>query len=420
MSMSAPTTSHIRDAEAVLSAAGLTVIDDAMTSLTGVIVYPAKYAMDAVRVVPVVHGQERRPDDRPGFYEQRVEWGRLMAAARDALVAAGWERHGQGPTGGEFVAHTPAVRMARTVLAAAGIPLLPRGYPDGRGVHVHPADGKHRNARIVVHAGGHRHKPYDPKAEGAGEWRALAGKCLEVMEASGWTLTHTYIHDEAEFSAHPDVFVPERPAIPVVLGCDPEADEFVQHVAKILRERGYIPRAAVQGRAEKVWGFAVSAPTLASDHVMVTYDHNQPGPAGVVAPRKPEERRTFFGVLAAIERTLTRHGLTITSTERGRTTVWVQRPERSLRARIVLADDSGFAWVPELAATYRAECRTALDEEWEEGPRETQDQVLWAVEFLLRRGLATAEAEGRTIYVSATGEPEHMARYSRYTPLDEA
>lgn len=413
---------HVRDAEAVLAAAGLTVIDDAMTSLTGVTVYPAKHATDAVRVVPVVHGQERRPGDRPEFDEQRAEWGRLMTAARNALVAAGWERWGEGPMGGEFIAHTPVVRMARAVLSAAGIPLLPRGYPDGCGAHVHPTDGKHRNARIVVHAGGHRHKPYEPEAEGAAEWRALMRQCLDVMDAAGWTITHTVIHDDAQFSAPHDVFVPERPAAPVVLGCDPEADEFVQHVAKILRERGYLPRAAVRGQAEKAWGFEVSAPTLASDHVMVTWDHNQPGPASAVAPHDPKERRKFFGVLAAMERTLTRHGLTITSTERGRTVVWVQRPERSIRARIVLADDSGFAWVPELAKAYRSETRARLNDEWEQQGSEEQDQVLWAVEYLLRRGLATAEAEGRTIYVTATGEPltADFWPYSRYVPTDES
>ncbi|MFE1289718.1 hypothetical protein [Streptomyces sp. NPDC058751] len=423
MPTSTPTAIHlVRDAEAVLTAAGLPVIDNAMTSLTGVTVYPAKYRADAVRVVPVVHGQERRPGDRPEFNEQRAEWGRLITTARDALVAAGWERRGEGPMGGEFIAHTPVVRMARTVLSAAGIPLLPQGYPDGRGVHVHPTDGKHRSARIVVHAGGHRCKPYKPQEKGAEEWRALMRQCLDVMDAAGWTLDHTVIHDDAQFSAPHDVFVPERPAVPVVLGCDPEADEFVQHVAKILRERGYVPSAALQGQQEKAWGFSVLAPTLASDHVMVTYAHNQPGPADVVAPRNPEERRQFFAVLGAFERTLTRHGLTITNTERGRTVVWVQRPERSIRARIVLADDSGFAWLPELAKSYQVETRASLTEEWQQQGSEEQEQLLWAVEYLLRKGLATAEAEGGTIYVTATGEPltADFWPYSRYVPLVES
>jgi hypothetical protein len=423
MSTSIPIANHhVLDAEAALAAAGITVINDTMTSLTGVTVYPAKYRDGVVRVVPVVLGQERRPNDRPEFNEQRTKWGRLMTAVRHALVAAGWERSGEGPTGAEFIAHTPVVRMARVVLSAAGIRLLPRGYPDGRGAHVHPTDGKHRHARIVVHAGGHRHKPYEPEAEGAEEWRTLMRQCLDAMDAAGWTITHTVIHDDAQFSAPHDVFVPEQPTIPVVLGCDPEADEFVQHVAKILRERGYLPRAAARGQAEKVWGFAVLAPSLASDHVMVTYDHNQPGPANVIAPRNPEERRTFFAMLDAFERTLTRHGLTISSTEPGRTVVWVQRPERSIRARIILADESGFAWLPELAKAYRLETRPSLTEEWQPQGPEEQGQLLWAIEYLLRKGLATAEAEGRTIYVTATGDPltADFWPYSRYVPLDES
>ncbi|MYX26833.1 hypothetical protein GTY75_09150 [Streptomyces sp. SID8381] len=417
-----PAIHHVRDAEAALAAAGITVIDDAMTSLTGVTVYPAKHRHDVVRVVPVVLGQERRPGGRPEFNERRAEWGRLMTAARDALVAAGWERWGEGPMGGEFIAHTPVVRMARTVLAAAGIPLLPKGYPDGRGAHVHPADGKHRHVRIVVHAGGHRHKPYDWYAEGAEEWRALMRQCLDAMDAAGWTAANMVLHAEAQFSAPADIDVPERPAVPVVLGCDPEADEFVQHVAEILRERGYRPLAAAQDQAEKVWGFNVSAPTLAADHVMVTWDHNQPRPATAVAPHNPEERRKFFRVLAAMERTLTRRGLTIVNTEPDPEVLWVRRPPRSARARIVVAEGgSGFSWLPELATMYRVETRATLTEEWQpqEGAEE-QGQVLWAVEYLLRKGLATAEAEGRTIYVTATGEPltADFWPYCRYVPLD--
>lgn len=423
MSTSTPTAIHlVRDTEAALAAAGITVIDDAMTSLTGVTVYPSKYRHNAVRVVPVVHGQEGRPGERPEFNEQRAEWGRLMTSARNALVAAGWETAGEGSMGGEFIAHTPVVRMARTVLAAAGIPLLPRGYPDGHGAHVHPTDGKHRHVRIVVHAGGHRHKPYEHRAEGAEEWRALMRQCLDVMDAAGWAPANMVIHAEAQFSAPDDVEIPERPAVPVALGCDPEADEFVQHVAEILRERGYLPSAAVRGDAEKAWGFEVSAPTLASDHVMVTWDHNQPRPAGVVAPHDPKERRKFFAVLDAIERTLIRRGLTITNTERGRTVVWVQRPERSIRARIVLADGGGFAWVPELTEMYRVETRSSLTEEWQQQGTEEQRQLLEAVEYLVRKGLATAESEGRTIYVTATGEPltADFWPYSRYVPLDES
>lgn len=94
---------HVRSPEAALAAAGITVIDDAMTSLTGVAIYPVHDPDGpAVRIVPVVHGQERRPGDRPEFNEQRAEWGRLLASARKALVAAGWERRGEGPRGGEF------------------------------------------------------------------------------------------------------------------------------------------------------------------------------------------------------------------------------------------------------------------------------------------------------------------------------
>jgi hypothetical protein len=312
--------------------------------------------------------------------------------------------------------------MARAVLSAAGIPLLPRGYPDGRGAHVHPTDGEHRNVRIVVHASGHRHMPSDRHAEGADEWRGLMLQCLDAMDAAGWTLVHGIVHGDVQFSAPGDVDVPERPAATIALGCDPEADEFVQHVAKILRERGYLPRAAIRDQAEKTWGFAVFTSTLAADHVMVTWDHNQPGPAGVVAPHDPEERRKFFGVLDAMERTLTRRGLTITNTERNRTVVWVQRPERSIRARIVLADGSGFAWLPDLAHMYRVETRPSLTEEWQEQATVERSELLEAVEYLLRKGLATGEAEGRTVYVTATGEPlaADFWPYCRYVPLDES
>ncbi|MFG3132922.1 hypothetical protein ACGFZU_35140 [Streptomyces tendae] len=422
MTTTAPATvDHIRDARTVLRAAGITVLDQAMPSLTGVRLSVSTINPNAVRVVPVVLGQERYPGERPEFNEQRAEWGRLRTATREAMVAAGWERRGEGPMGLDFLAHTPAVRLARAALSAAGIPLLPLGYPDGRGAHVHPTDGDHRSVRIVVHAGGHRHKPYEPNAEGAAEWRALMGQCLDVMDAAGWTITHTCVHDWAKFRAPDSVDIPARPAVPVVLGCAPEADEFVQHVAKILRERGYVPRAAVRALPEKRWGFEVFTATLASDHVMVTYDHNQPGPAAVAAPHDPAERRQFFGVLDAMERTLTRHGLTISNTERDRRVVWVQRPERSIRARIVLADDSGFAWLPELADVYRVETRPSLTEEWQQQSTESKSRLVKGVEYLLRRGLATAEAEGRTVYVTATDALcADFWPYSRYVPLDES
>ncbi|MFF9192576.1 hypothetical protein [Streptomyces rochei] len=422
MTTTTPAVDHIRDAETVLRAAGITVLDETMKSLTGVRVYVSPINPNAVRVVPVVLGQERYPGERPEFNEQRAEWGRLRTATREAMVAAGWERWGEGPAGLDFLAHTPAVRLARAALSTAGIPLLPMGYPDGRGAHVHPTDGDHRSVRIVVHAGGHRYKPIEWGAEGAAEWRALMGQCLDVMGAAGWTITHTVIHDSADFRAPDSADIPERPAVPVVLGCDPEADEFVQHVAKILRERGYTPWAAVRHMPEKRWGFVVLSPTLASDHVAVVYDHNKARPADVVAPRDPAERRKFFGVLDAMERTLTRHGLTISNTERGRTVVWVQRPERSIRARIVLADDSGFAWLPELAEMYRVETRPSLTEEWQQQGTEEKSQLVDAVEYLLRKGLAAAEADGRTVYVTATGDPlfADFWPYCRYVPLDES
>lgn len=413
MSTSTLTEFHITDAIAVLAETGLSYVDPGTVG-TGYRVRSAKFS--DVIVVPVVNGQEEAPPPVPWENDRRTEWGRIRTTAREALLAAGWEPRGETSTGVEFLAHTPVVRMARAVLSAAGIPLLPRGYPDGRGAHVHPTDGKHRHVRIVVHAGGHRHKPYEHRAEGAEEWRALMQQCLDVMNAAGWAAANMVLHAEAQFSAPDDVDVPERPAA-VVLGCDPEADEFVQHVAKILRERGYRPLAAVRGQAEKVWGFSVLAPPLAADHVMVTWDHNQPGPATAVAPHNPEERRKFFHVLGAMERTLTRRGLTISTTERGRTVVWVQRPERSIRARIVLADDSGFAWLPELAPRYRHETRWTMDEPWAPQLDYPAESMLRTLESGLRKGRTTAESEDRVIYVTST-EQDDFAPFSRYVPLE--
>ncbi|WP_329317204.1 hypothetical protein OG723_44410 (plasmid) [Streptomyces sp. NBC_01278] len=409
---------HISDATAVLTAAGLTVLDPGSKG-TGVVLHPVENFTDAVEVRPVVNGLENCPMGAGDFNERRAEWVCIMAAARTALTETGWERWGETPRYGRFLAHTPLVRTARTVLAAAGVPLLPRGYQDGRGAFVHPADGKPRTVRIVVHAGGFRYKPgpdrVERESEGAQQWRDLMRECFDVMHVAGWQLEHAVIHDSASFHAPARVDVPERPTI--VLGCDPEEDEHVQAVARILRERGYPSLAAAKQQTEgTAWGFTVLSTAYSSD-VMVTYDHNRPAPMG--APYRREELGKVRAMLAAYKRTLSRHGMTFGNEDPEHVVLWVKRPASSGRARIVLADNSGFAWLPELAARYRYETRPTADAEWEVQGEYPKDKVLSHLELALRKGWTTAEAEGRTIYTTIT-EPSDWWPYGRYVPLDES
>lgn len=409
---------HISDAAEVLTSAGLAVLEPG-AARTGVILRPAPNRTDVVEVHPVVNGLENCPTGTGNFNDRRVEWVRIMAAARTALTDSGWERRGETMTYGRFLAHTPLVRTARTVLAAAGVPLLPAGYRDGRGAFVHPADGKPRTVRIVVHAGGFRYKPGPDRAEresaGAQQWRDLMHECLEAMDTAGWRPEHTVIHDAASFRATARVDVPERPAI--VLGCDPEEDEHVQAVARILRERGYTPLAAARQQTEETaWGFTVLSTSFASD-VMVTYDHNRPAPMG--APFRREELGPVRSMLAAYKRTLSPHGMTFGNEDQENVVLWVKRPPSSGRARIVLADGPGFAWLPELASRYRHETRPSVDVPWEVQMEYPQQKVLNVLELALRKGWTTAGAEGRTIYTTFT-EPSDWWPYGRYVPLDES
>ncbi|MFI8265354.1 hypothetical protein [Streptomyces sp. NPDC085665] len=410
---------HISDAAAVLASAGISVLELGAKG-TGVVLHPVPGFTDQVEVRPVVNGLENCPMGGSYFNDRRAEWVRIMAAARTALTETGWERRGETLTYGRFLAHTPLVRTARTVLAAAGVPLLPTGYRDGRGAFVHPADGKPRTVRIVVHAGGFRYKPgpdrTDWESEGAQQWRELMRECLDVMDAGGWRLEHAVIHDDAPFRAPARVNVPERPAI--VLGCDPEEDKHVQAVARILRERGYPPLAAAKQHTDgTAWGFTALSSAYAPDVVMVTYGHNRPAPMG--APYRREELGKVRSMLAAYKRTLARHGMTFGNENPDNVVLWVKRPPSNSRARIVLADGPGFAWLPELADRYRHETRPSADVEWEVQAEYSQDKVLSVLELSLRKGWTTAEAEGRTIYTTIT-EPSDWWQYGRYVPFDES
>ncbi|MEU6071903.1 hypothetical protein ABZ864_47670 [Streptomyces sp. NPDC047082] len=93
-----------RRAAAVLSAAGLTVLDteDGDTGETGLRVRTSEHSPDHTLVVPVVNGREQFPPPLPQHNERRSTWVGLMQAARNALTAAGWTRLFETPTGGEF------------------------------------------------------------------------------------------------------------------------------------------------------------------------------------------------------------------------------------------------------------------------------------------------------------------------------
>ncbi|MFE8941014.1 hypothetical protein ACFYNX_26460 [Streptomyces sp. NPDC007872] len=89
---------------------------------------------------------------------------------------------------------------------------------------------------------------------------------------------------------------------------------------------------------------------------------------------------------------------------------------------------SGLAGLPDLAATYRAETQLGAGEPWHPHSTESQERVLDGIEFLLRRELATAHAEGTTLVVTVplcqTGldedEPQlDAAPRSRYVPIGQ-
>ncbi|RNG14302.1 hypothetical protein [Streptomyces botrytidirepellens] len=101
---------HAR-AAAVLTAAGLTVLDadtdtdtgaDADADGTGVRVRPAPYDPGHSFVVPVVHGRENFPPPLAEYDDRRSAWIELMQAARNALTDAGWQRLLRTDNGAEF------------------------------------------------------------------------------------------------------------------------------------------------------------------------------------------------------------------------------------------------------------------------------------------------------------------------------
>uniref|UniRef100_UPI003F499962 hypothetical protein n=1 Tax=Streptomyces sp. CA-136453 TaxID=3240050 RepID=UPI003F499962 len=408
---------NITDTATVLELEGLTVLrHDSGPDEPGVRLYLVEGLCDRVEVRPVVDGLEKCPMGGGDFNERRSQWVQIMATVRNVLVAYGWERHGETLLGGQFLTHTPVVREARVALANAEIALLPTGALDGRGALVHPVDGDPGSVRVVVHAGGFRYKPgpwtMEWESAGAREWRALMHECLDVMDAAGWTLAHTTIYDDAQFRLPHDADTAVRDA--PVLGCDPEADDFVQSVARVLRAAGHVPMAAARRDPESLaWGFTVIAPDTATDHVAVSYDSTRMRSFSS-RPYEPAERAGFFAVLAGMREELTRNGLTVVEAENAEM-VWVRRPPASTRARIVLADESGFAWLPEVADEYQQETRWSLAEPWAPQLRYDRDHVLCTVESMLRKGVVTAEAEGQTIYLSATVASD-FAPYSRYVP----
>ncbi|MGW9032726.1 hypothetical protein ACWGQ5_54150 [Streptomyces sp. NPDC055722] len=410
----------VRDATTVLAAADLTVLTPD-TPGTGIRLRPANSTTDAARiiVVPVVDGQEQFPPAHPQHNDRRATWTHLMAAAREALTAAGWEPRGETATGGSFLAHTPAVRMARAVLTAAGIPLLPTGASSGAGALVHPVDGDQYQVRIAVWAAGHRHKPSYPgdTSQEAEAWYALMRQALAAMDTSGWGRTGS-AYDCVQYVVPDDTTrLPERPT--PVLGCDPEEDATVHEIARLLRAEGFMPLSAFTGLDGPAWGFEVSSHPAASHLVMVTYDSRQLAP--VSARYRSHQLPTVHAMLAAYEDTLTRHGMTCAAhdPDDNGTVLWVNRPTpRSARARIHLADTTGFAWLPELTDTYRLETRRTDDQPWQPQSTVTQKAMLAALEHGLRRGWTTADVDGRTIYVTLTDPLDEFARYSRYVPTD--
>ncbi|MGI5133831.1 hypothetical protein [Streptomyces sp. CA-106110] len=411
----------VRDATTVLAAADLTVLTPDTPNITGVRIRPAHHHTGDARiiVVPVVDGQEQLPPAHPAHNDRRATWTHLMAATRLALTAAGWEGRGETPTGGEFLAHTPAVRMARAVLTAAGIPLLPTGASSGAGALVHPVDGDQYQVRIAAWAAGHRHTPLYPADESpeAEAWRTLMRQVLAAMAAANWhDTTRGAIYDCAQHVVPDDTtLLPERPT--PVLGCDPEEDATVHQIARLLRAEGFMPLAAFARLDGPAWGFGVSSTPAAPDHVMVTYDHR--GLAPVSARFQGHDVPKVHAMLAAYEATLNRHGMTCANTDADGTVLWVNRPTpRSARARIHVADTTGFAWLPDLTATYQHETRRTDDQPWEPQATVTQKSMLSVLEHGLRRGWLTADVEDRTIYATLTDPYDEFARYSRYVPSD--
>ncbi|MEW1657882.1 hypothetical protein [Streptomyces sp. NPDC093707] len=411
MSTLEPTNFHIDDARAVLAAAGVPVLA-AGSQETGVLITSDPSLADSVLVVPVVKGLEGLPAAMPANDERRAEWVRLIASSRKALTAAGWERECETPRYGRFSAYTPAVRLARMALMAADIRPIPPGSQFGEGVKVAPADGDHRMVRVTVAVGRYRHQPFpgDRSAEGQAWYERMRAVFWALTEA-GWSP----FHGGATFRVPDGVSIPERPVS--VLGCDPGADAFVQRVAGILRQHGHLPCAAGQGPAGTVWGFTVIAPMLAADHVRVTYDHNGPGPVDVSAPRAPQARRKFFATLEAYERDLRSAGLTVADQGRDRTSVWVPRPDRDVRARILLAERTGFLWFPELAEIYRHETRWTEEQPWRPQLVYSGESVKRTVEVVLRKGWSTATAAGQAIYLESPRDSD-FAPFSRYVPVE--
>ncbi|WP_327309679.1 hypothetical protein OG730_42320 (plasmid) [Streptomyces sp. NBC_01298] len=95
---------------------------------------------------------------------------------------------------------------------------------------------------------------------------------------------------------------------------------------------------------------------------------------------------------------------------------------------ILIRPGSGLAGLPALATVYRAETQLGAGESWQPHNTESQEHVLDGIEFLLRRGLATAHAEGTMLVVTVplcqTGldqdEPQlDAAPRSRYVPLGQ-
>ncbi|MGX4694457.1 hypothetical protein [Streptomyces sp. JNUCC 63] len=121
----APTAFH-RCAATLLTAAGLTVLDADSTG-TGVRIRPATRSPRHILIVPVVNGNEDCPPPLPQHDPRRSMWTRLMQTSRDALTAADWTRHGETPTGGEFIPppHAQPVTFYPVIVSNHPRPLAP-------------------------------------------------------------------------------------------------------------------------------------------------------------------------------------------------------------------------------------------------------------------------------------------------------
>jgi len=82
----------------------------------------------------------------------------------------------------------------------------------------------------------------------------------------------------------------------------------------------------------------------------------------------------------------------------------------------------GLTGLPELAPHYTTQVREEPEGTWTTREPVTQDRLLWALELLLSREVASAHADGRTIYVTIhdSSQMPGAASQSRFVPVEES